>query len=87
MVRCATKTDVKKINKRIDELSKCMTEMTDHMKDYSQWLAYRTIIDTFQDRPDLITAGLARECLENASGHVTQVLFRRYFKKIGVTVL
>ena len=83
-MRCATKTDVKAINKRIDELSECMTRMTDHMKDYSQWLAYRTMLDTFKDRPDLITVTLARECLENAKGHVTNVLFRRYFKKIGL---
>jgi len=84
MVKAATKTDVKNINKRIDELSECMTRMTNHMKDYSQWLAYRTILDTFKDCPNLITVTLARECLENAKGHVTNVLFKRYFKKIGL---
>lgn len=84
MVKAATKTDVKKINKRIDELAKLVDEMAGHMKNYAQWFAYHNILDTFQENPNLITRKFALEILDMAKGHVTAVLFRSYFKKIGV---
>ena len=83
-MKAATKTDVKKINKRIDELSKCLTEMSDHMKDYSHWLAYRCIKDTFQESGNLVTPKFAHVILTQARGHVTFILFKTFFKKIGV---
>lgn len=84
MVKAATKTDVKQINKRIDELSKLITEMAGHMKNYAQWFAYHNILTTFEDNPELITPKFAREILDMAKGHVTYVLFLSYFKKLNV---
>lgn len=84
MVRCATKTDVKKINKRIDELTKTLEKLARHMKHLSEWFAFYNVRELFKDRPDLITPKYAREVLEMAKGHITYESFRSLFKKMKV---
>ncbi|MBA7492031.1 hypothetical protein ES702_02580 [subsurface metagenome] len=84
MVKAATKTDVKRINKRIDELTKTLEKLACHMKNFSEWFAFYNVRELFLDRPDLITPKYAREVLEMAKGHITYTAFQALFKKLKV---
>lgn len=88
MTKVATKRDIKELRKEIRELSKSFVEMHKKMAaeihNLKQWIAYINLKEAFFRNPKLITPKFAQEILEEAKGHVTTVLFRSYFKKIGV---